>query len=166
MLKTLPLILAFVAFVAAPAFAKTLKPPNDDFAVATIDVPDSWKPEAIDNGFEAESSDMAVYLSAVVVGTEKSLNAEIADTFKYLKEHKVELDESTKKEQKFTVNGVEASELVYQGKDEDGPATISIALVPINNKLVIFTYWASTEEEKKHSKEVGAIVTSLKPAGS
>jgi hypothetical protein len=36
--------------------------------------------------------------------------------------------------------------------------------VPIKDKVVVLTYWVSTEDEKKHSDEVTKIVKSLKPA--
>ena len=164
MQKTLSIFLALTAALSLSASAKDLKIPNDDFAVASITLPNSWKPEAIDKGYEAQSPDDAIYLSVVAVGSEKGMNAEIEDTFKFLEEHKVKLDEKSKKEQKFTVNGFEAQELVFDGKDEDGPATISIAFVPIKKKVLIFTYWASKSDEDKHTKEIAKILDSLKAA--
>lgn len=160
--KTISLLLSLTAFLSLSAFAKDLKLPNEDFAIASISVPNSWKPEAIDKGYEAQSPDSAIYLSVVAVGSEKGMNAEIEDTFKFLKEHKVKLNEDSKKEQKFTVNGFEAQELIFDGKDEDGPATISLAFVTVKNKVLVFTYWASKEDEEKHTKEISKILNSLK----
>ncbi len=34
--------------------------------------------------------------------------------------------------------------------------------VTIKDKLLVLTYWVSTEDEKKHADEVGKIVGSLK----
>ena len=90
------------------------------------------------------------------------MQGEIEDTFEMLKGHNVTLDESTKKENKFKIGNLDATELLYQGKDEDGPAAISICFVPIKNKLIIFTYWVTTAKEKEHLEEVGKIVNSLK----
>jgi hypothetical protein len=44
-MKTLLSLIA-IGFLAAiaTADAKTFKLPNDDFAIASIDMPDSWKP--------------------------------------------------------------------------------------------------------------------------
>ena len=39
--------------------------------------------------------------------------AELDDTFEFLKEHKVELDKSSKKEDKFKVNNLEAEEISF-----------------------------------------------------
>ena len=155
-------ILAFAMLGTTSADAKTFKLPNDDFAIASIDMPDSWKPKEIDNGVAGQSADDAVYLSVVAVGSEKGMEAEIDDTFEMLKSHNVELDESTKKENKFKVGAFDATELLFQGKDEDGPAAISIVFVPIKDKLIIMTYWVTTAKEKEHQAEVGKIVNSLK----
>ena len=157
------LTLAIIGILSADA--KTFKLPDDDFAVASIEMPDSWKPKEIDGGVAGQSADDAVYLSVVAVGSEKGMNAEIDDTFEMLKTHNVTLDESTKKEEKFKIGSLEATELLYQGKDEDGPAAVSIVFVPIKDKLIIMTYWVTTAKEKEHQAEVGKIVNSLK-AGS
>jgi hypothetical protein len=157
-------LIAVSSLVAASAFAKTMKLPNDEFPIATISFPDSWEPEEVTNGVAGQSPDTAVYIAAVAVGSEKGMKAELDDTFEFLKEHKVELDKSTKKENKFKINDLDVEELIYQGKDEDGPTSVSIAFVTIKDKLVILTYWVTSAEEKKHQEEVGKIVHSLKPA--
>jgi hypothetical protein len=164
MIKSILTLIAVSSLLATPLFAKTLKLPNEDFTIATIDIPDAWEPEEITNGVAGTSPDKAIYLAVVAVGSDKGMEAELDDTFAMLKEQKVELDKSTKSEDKFKVNGIDADEITYQGKDEDGPAAVSIAFVPMKDKVVVFTYWVSTDEEKKHQEEVGKILNSLKPA--
>jgi hypothetical protein len=163
MIKSLLTVLTIALLGAVSADAKTFKLPNEDFAIASIDMPDSWKPKEAENGVFGQSADDAVYLSVVAVGSEKGMSAEIDDTFEMLKTHKVVLDESTKKENKFKIGALDATELLYQGKDADGPAAVSIVFVPIKDKLIIMTYWVTTAKEKEHLKEVGTIVNSLKP---
>ena len=163
-MKTLLTILSIVILAAISADAKTFKLPNEDFAIAAIDMPDSWKPKVVDNGIWGQTADTAVYMSVVAVGSEKGMQGEIEDTFDMLKTHNVTLDESTKKENKFKIGAFDATELLYQGKDDDGPAAISICFVPIKDKLIIFTYWVTTAKEKEHLEEVGKIVNSLKPS--
>ena len=162
MKKTLLTLLTLAIAGIISADAKTFKLPNDDFAIASIDMPEAWKPKEIDNGVAGQSADDAVYLSVVAVGSDKGMEAEIDDTFEMLKGHNVELDESTKKEQKFKIGNLDATELLYQGKDDDGPTAISIVFVPIKDKLIIMTYWVTTAKEKEHQAEVGKIVNSLK----
>ena len=53
--------------------------------------------------------------------------------------------------------------MLFQAKDEDGPAGVSITFVTITDKLVILTYGVSTEQEEKNSAAVGKILNSLKP---
>lgn len=163
--KSIVMFLAISAlFATAPAFAKTLKLPNDEFPVASINFPSDWEPEEVNNGVAGQSPDSAVYLAAVAVGNEKGMNAELDDTFDMLKEHKVELDKGSKKENKFDLNGAEVNELLFEGKDEDGPCAVSIAFVPVKDKVVVFTYWVTTSKEKEHQEEVGKILRSLKAA--
>lgn len=162
MLKSLFAIVIAVSFCVNASHARSLKVPSDEFAIASINIPDSWEQEEINNGVAGTSPDGAVYLAVVAVGNDKGMNAEIDDTFEMLKEHNVVLDETSKKENKFKINGLEAEELLYEGKDEDGAAAVSITFVPMNGKLIVLTYWVSTEDEKTHQEEVGKIVGSLK----
>ena len=164
-MKTLLTLIAVAFLTTISTDAKTFKLPNDDFAIASIDMPDAWKPKAVENGVEGQSPDDAVYMSIVAVGSEKGMNSEIDEIFEMIKTHNVELDESTKKENNFKVGSFDATELLFQGKDDDGPAAISITFVPIKDKLVIITYWVTTAKEKEHQATVGKIVNSLK-AGS
>ena len=160
-MKTLLTFIAIAFLATIPVDAKTFKLPNGDFAIASIDMPDSWKPKEVENGIWGQSADTAVYMSVVAVGSEKGMNAEIDDTFEMLKTHNVTIDDSTKKENKFKVGSLDATELLFQGKDEDGPCAVSICFVPIKDKMIIFTYWVTTAKEKEHLKEVGTIVNSL-----
>ena len=143
--------------------AKPLNVPDDESPIASIEFPKDWDTDTIQDGVVGTSPDGAVYLAVVGVTSEKGMNAEIDSTFEMLQEHKVELDESSKKENKFKVNGFDAQELLFQGKDADGPAAISITFVTIKDKLIVFTYWVSTADEAKHQQTVGKIVSSLKP---
>ena len=156
------LILATCALFAAPVFAKTFKLPDAEFAVASIDVPGSWSPEEVEHGLEAETKDGEFYLSVVAVGTEKGMTAEIDETFEMLKEHKVKVDASSKKEGKGKINELETQSLTLKGSDEDGPCTITILFVTIKNKMIVMTYWFTDEDLPKFEKEVMAIQNSLK----
>lgn len=163
MTKFILALLVAATISLAASEAKPLKVPNDEFPIASITLPDDWDQEEINNGVAGTSADGDVYLAVVAVGNEKGMNAELDDTFEMLKEHNVELDDKSKKEQKFKINGLEANELVFQGKDEDGPATISITFVTLKDKVLVLTYWVSSDKEKEHQEEVGKIVNSLKP---
>jgi hypothetical protein len=163
-MKALLTILIIATLGTISSHAKTFKLPNEDFAIASIDMLDAWKPKEAENGVFGESPDGAVYLSVVAVGSDKGMEGEIDDTFEMLKKHNVTLDDSSKKEQKFKIGSLDATELLFQGKDDDGPAAISIVFVPIKDKLIIMTYWVTTAKEQEQLKDVGTIVNSLKPS--
>lgn len=162
MIKHLFTFLLVATLSTVAVSAKTMKVPSDDAAVASIIFPDSWSPEEIEKGVSAQSPDDAVFMSIVAVDNEKGMNAEIDDTFAMLKEKKVELDQSSKKENKFKIAGYDAEEMLFQGKDEDGPAAVSITFVTVKDSVVVITYWVSTDKEAKHSEEITKIVQSIK----
>ena len=148
-------LLALTALAIPLADAKTVKIPSADEAVVSVTFPDDWKLEEIEGGQGADSPDEHVYISVVAVKNETDMNSQIDDVFEMLKEHEVELDVASKKENKFKINGMDAEEMVYQGKDQDGPTSVSITFVPVKDKLLVITYWVSTNEEEKHAAEVG-----------
>lgn len=162
MIKHLLSFLLIATLSTVSASAKTMKVPDEDAAIASITFPESWQTDEIENGVSGSSSDGAIFMAVVAVASEKGMEAEIEGTFAMLKEHKVELDQSTKKENKFKVGGFDAEEMLFQGKDQDGPTAVSITFVTMNDKVVVITYWVSTEDEAKHSEEVGEIVNSIK----
>ena len=164
MKKSLFSTLLACTLAAASASAGTFKVPNEDFGIASVTIPDSWKPKEIDKGVEANSPDGEVYVAVDAVGSDKGIDEEINDTFKMLKDNKVTIDASTKKENKFTIAGVDATELQFAGKLEGEAQTISIVFVPIKEKLVVVTYWSSVagDKDKADSDAVGAILKSLK----
>jgi len=49
-----------------------------------------------------------------------------------------------------------------KGRDQVGPCIVTILLVSIKDKVVIFTYWFTDSELSRHEKEVDAIQASLK----
>lgn len=165
-IKTLlPLLLATVCLLQSGSlFGKEFELPNADFAIASVKIPANWKPEVVDNGVEAQTEDGSFYLSIVAAGTEKGVDADIKATKDMLKEHKVQIDESTQKSGNGNVNGFPTESVTVKGTDEDGPCTVTILLVTIKDKMLVFTYWFNDSELSKHEKEVEEIQNSLKAA--
>ncbi len=145
-----------------PCQAKEFKLPTDK-PVASIDIPDTWNPTAIQKGFQTQTADQSVYLSIEVAASPDEMTAVIDQTDAMLKSHKVVLDKAKMKDHKFTLGGLPAEELLYTGRDEDGPTLVSITFVTIRKAAVVFTYWASVDGSKKHQAELGKILKSLKP---
>lgn len=156
------LLIAVPALMWLPAAnAKEFKLP-DAAPVASITIPETWKPELIEKGVQGQTADNAVYLSVETTASKKEMSRIIDDTFDMLKEHKVDLNHTVKRENKFLINGLAADELLYDGKDEDGLTMVSITFVNIGKSALVLTYWASVDGNKKHEPEVEKILSSIK----
>lgn len=158
-------LLAALVLALAPVASQagTLNFPSDA-PVASITIPDDWKPEETESGIQAQSPDDAIYMSIDVAD---GSNAEqvIADTFKYLEEQKVTVDPATQKETDATVNGMAVKNFEWSGKDETGDASIAVALVQVSaDNLLVLTYWGTPGEQDKHGDAIVGILSSLKPA--
>lgn len=159
------LIVASLGVVAA--HAKTVKVPSDESPLASIDIPDEWHPEEIADGVSG-SSDASDIVVVTAADKKKETDADLADSFTMLKEHSVEPDQSSKKVNKIEINGLDAQEMLFQGKETLGshvtPVSITIIVVPIKDKVIVLTHFVSTEDESKSKEAVAKMIKSLKPA--
>lgn len=161
-MKTLSLFAVLsVSFGLRAGVAKEFRLP-DGKPVAAITLPETWKPEVIEKGVQGQTADNSVYLCVETTTSEKEMATIIDDTFAMLKQHKVELDRTVKRENKFLINGLPADELLYDGKDEDGPTTVSMTFVNVGKTALVLTYWASVDGTKKHQPEVEKVLASIK----
>jgi hypothetical protein len=161
-MKTLALSLLFALALITPAFAKTFKVPEEK-AFASITIPDDWNSKEIDSGVESQSADNEVYF-AVETTDAKGMDKSIEDAVKYLQGQGVTVDEKSMKQSEGKINGMEGIDVTWNGKDKEGAAIISLTILAANkDKVLLITYWASPEGTKKHEKELGAILQSIKP---
>lgn len=164
MKKTLLYTILACILLGGSASAGTFKVPDDDFGIASVTFPDNWKPKEIEKGVEGNSPDGEAYLAFTAVGSDKGLDAELADTQKMLDDSKVTIDASTKKVQKFKLAGFDATEVNWQGKLEDEAQSVSVVFVPIKGKTVVITYWVSAtgDKDKADSEAISKILNSIK----
>jgi len=159
-------LIASVFAAAFPLFAQaeTIKFPSDA-PIASVTIPDSWGPKETETGVDATSGDSAVYFS-IDVADEKTSDKVISDAVDFLTKSGVTIDQSTQKDEgDSTINGMKMSVLRWSGKDNDGAVDVELAfLSPAPGKLLVVTYWGSTDSDAKHDKEISAIVGSLVPA--
>ena len=145
--------------LVTPAVAESFKMPEKK-PVISVTFPDSWKPEETDAGVQGQTED--VYLAVEATRSEKGINAIMDSTFDLFKEHKVDVDQSSKKTNKLKIAGEDAEEMLFTGKDEDGPTTISITLFTVKDTVIVISYWATTSKADKYNAALGKIVTSIK----
>ena len=161
-MKKISLALLFALALVTPAFAKTFKIPGED-SFASITIPDDWKSKEIDKGVESQSADNEVYF-AVEATDAKGMDKAIEEAVKYLHEQGVTVDDKTMKQSEGKVNGMDGVDVSWKGKDKEGDADISLTILAVTKeKILLITYWASPEGTKKHDKELGAILQSIKP---
>jgi hypothetical protein len=161
-MKTLSLSLLFALALLTPSFAKTFKIPEEG-SFASITIPDDWKSKEIDSGVESQSADSEVYF-AVETTDAKGMDKSIEDAVKYLQEQGVTIDEKSMKQSEGKINGMDGVDVTWNGKDKEGDAIISLTILAAKkDKVMLITYWASPEGTKKHSKELDAILKSIKP---
>jgi len=151
------------ALLALPAFAGTHKIPKEE-PLATIAFPSGWKVEDSDESIDATSDDGEIYIN-LELNDGDSIEGAIEETFGYLKKNKVTVDMASKKQSEGEINGLKGIQFSFDGKDEDGPAKISLMVIQISEKKgLLLLYWASPEGEKKHQAELDTILGSLKKA--
>ena len=148
----------------ASAWAGDFKLP-DQSPVASFSIPASWKPAEYEDGVEAVSDDESVYIA--VEATDLSSASVIEDAMRqslsYLKKKGVEVDQSTAKQTKAKLNGMDVVDVSWRGKDSEGDCNISLTVVVVTgNKGLLLTYWASPDGEKKHSQDLVQILNSIK----
>lgn len=161
MLKTL-LALSFLCTFSAVVHAKAFKL-GDEEAVTWISIPDTWEPSAYDEGVEGTSPDKETYVAAEVVDG-KELDEAGKEEDKFFAKQKIKLKEDTKKEKKTTVNGLPAFDVSWDATDADGPTHVSLTLIKISDeKLLMLTYWGTSEGEKSNGSDLKEIAKSIKP---
>jgi hypothetical protein len=161
-MKKLSLALLFALALLSPSFAKTFKVPEEE-SFASITIPDDWKSKEIDSGVESQSADNEVYF-AVETTDAKGMDKSIEEAVQYLHEQGVTVDEKSMKQSEGKINGMDGVDVTWNGKDKEGDAIISLTILAAKkDKVLLITYWASPDGTKKHSKELEAILKSIKP---
>ena len=160
-MKKLLLGAALAAALATSAFAKNLAVPSDDPAV-TLTIPNTWTMKEIDFGYSAVSPDKDVafyveYAAGKRVKAMTDLNKE------WLKENSI-VTIGAPVETELDFNGVKGSVLKFKAKDDNGPTNVNFAFIPAGpERVIMLTLWGSDEEQAKHTKDIDAILGSIKP---
>ena len=155
--------LSLLALLAAPlpAFAGTFAIPSDE-PVATVSIPDSWKPKPYEGGTQGTSPDGKVYVAIEMVKAD-DVGQATEDGIKWFAKQGVEIDPSTMKTKDIKINDLPAFDITMSGKDSDGPAEVSLTLVATNSptKFLFIYYWGSPEGAKANMDALMKISNSL-----
>ncbi|MCD2175315.1 histidine kinase [Rhizobium sp. C4] len=162
MKKLIIAVSAALLFVTA-AHAKQWDIPSNR-PVATLNMPSGWKTSETATGIEGTSEDDAVYFS-VDLASPKKMDGIIDDAAKFLDDQGIKIDTNTQKYSEDKLNGKDIVYISWSGTDKDGPASIGLAVLILDEKTVlVLTYWGTQGEEDKHMPEIGKILDSIKLA--
>jgi hypothetical protein len=161
-----PLIAAALLLTLFPALApaETLKLPEDEPAVS-VNIPDSWEPEADGDGILAESPDNVSTIYLEVVADEKEMDTVIEDSLTWLTEdHEVKVNAESKKEGEFETTGRKWSRISWEAESKEwGPAVVGFLFTEVGGgKVLTITYWISKKDSEKSLETLGKIFESTK----
>jgi hypothetical protein len=164
MIKTSLFVALFATILVALATitdAKTIKIPQGK-PVISVNVPDSWEPEATDKGIAIESPDKIVTVFFEVTspkGVEDLINENV-DWL--MKDQKVEIDRESKSEKDFKNGDINWSRISWDGNNEEfGPATVGFMMTKAGNKVLTVTYWITKKAHEKEMPVLDKILSSI-----
>ncbi len=135
----------------------------DNNPVATLALPNGWKPTEIEHGVEAKSPDGDVYFSAESASP-KAFDKLMDDNAQWMKDNKIIPDTPKPVEKDITYNGMQGHVMSFSAHDEDGPTMLDfIVIAPSSKRLLLLTVWGSEKERTHHLDELNAIMASLHP---
>jgi hypothetical protein len=156
------LCLALPLFATTFVAAKTLEIPEKKPLFSVV-VPDSWTVEELEKGLAVESKDGVVTVFFEVTGA-KGLDQLLDETIDWLKDQKVKIDESTKKESDFKVEGMDWSRISWKGSNEEwGKSDIAFMFGDLGHgKIAVITYWLPESGLEKHIPSINKMFDSFK----
>jgi hypothetical protein len=162
-MKKLFAVATAALFLSSAALAGEWEIPSN-IPAAAITMPDDWETQETSTGLEGTSPDNAVYFS-VDIAAAKKMDQVIDDAAKFLDEQGVKIDASTQHYAEDKLNGRDIVYIDWSGEDKDGPASVGLAVLILNEKTVlVLTYWGTKGEEEKHQNALGQILASIRPA--
>jgi hypothetical protein len=162
-MKTYFAAVAAALLLSSAAYAGEIQIPSNRPVIAAT-VPDDWSTNETDTGIEINSADNSVYL-AIDIASPKKTGDMIDEAAKFLDSQGVTIDEKTQKYTEDKLNGKDIIYIEWAGKDKDGPASVGLAALILDEKTVaVLTYWGTPGQEEKNSAAVGKILASIKSA--
>jgi len=153
-------VLAVLSCLPGLAEAKSFKLAGNK-PVATVTLPDSWKPDEYDWGVEAQSPDDEIYV-AVEMATVKGLEKAAEQAMQFFKKQGVTL-KGDPVQSEHKLNGMDVVDLSWKGRDKDGEADISLSFVVVSEtRVLLLYYWGSPGASAKYRDTLSGILNSIK----
>jgi hypothetical protein len=147
-------------FVAAAA-ARTFPIPGER-PIASVEIPDSWRPALAPDGVEGSASNGAVHLAVAFVAA-SDLDAATARAMERLGERGVVPAPETKRSAARRFNGLDALKVDFSGTDSNGESEITVILVAVPRKpgFVAICYWGDDEAQESVGNDLQSIADSI-----
>ena len=155
--------LSLLAFAFAPGLARagTFPIPGEN-PVATVSIPDKWESSAYDGGIESTSPDGTIYVALEMVAA-KDVKTATEEGVEWFAKQGVQIDPGSLKTKDTKINGLDAFDMQFTGKDKDGAANISLTLVATNaaDKFLMLYFWGSDAGVMANLADLKAISDSI-----
>src|SRR4051812_18870419 len=162
--KTLSFVLClFLPLLAMNvAAAKELKVPVKK-PLISVEIPNGWDVEELEKGLSCESKDGVVTVFFEVTGA-RGLDKLLDETIEWLKDQKVTIDESTKKESEFKAEGMDFERISWKGSNKEwGKSDIAFIFGDLGKgKVLVITYWIPEDGVEKHLPAINHMFDSFK----
>ena len=148
-------------FFAVSAAAKRF-PISRDQPVATVDIPDAWRPTPAPNGVEGVGLEGAVRLIVEFVSSPGADGA-VVEAIKQLAERGVVVAPETRRTAPRHFNGSDGLKIDFSGTDPNEELDVTLILVASTRKpgFVSICYWGDDEALESVSNEIQSIADSI-----
>ncbi|RKD35987.1 MULTISPECIES: hypothetical protein [unclassified Rhizobium] len=154
---------AAVAIVLSnSAMAKNFSIP-DDTPTVKVTIPDDWSPQAIDAGAQGTSPDGSTYIAAEVLAADDVKAATEASMKVFLKDAEMKIDGSSMQSKQVDFGSTKATDITFNGSNEDGPQEFEIMLLPLptDGKFLVISYWGTPDGDKANKAKFDEIMSSF-----
>jgi hypothetical protein len=157
-------LVVWADFTIAGASARTFPIPPDR-PVATIDIPDDWRPMSTSDGVEGSAAGEAVRIAAEYIPA-PDLDAASAMATAKLRQSGALIALETGRAARRLDNGLDVLKIDYSGTDPNGESDITIILVamPAKAGFVAVCYWGEDEAQESVSNDLQSIADSVELA--
>jgi hypothetical protein len=154
-------LLVAASFTTANAAARSFPLPADR-PLATIEVPDDWRPVASRDEVEGSAGEAAVGLAVQFIAA-PDFEAAVAAAMANLAQKRVLAAPGTRRTAPRRYSGLNARKIDFSGTDPNGDSDITVILVelPAKSAFVAICVWGEDEAQESVSNDVQAIAESI-----
>jgi len=160
-MKKVALALTVLCALVTSTEAKNFRVPSKN-PVVSVTIPDSWKTEEIDFGYNAQSSDGSVVFF-IEYASAKNIDAMMKNNKNWMEENEI----IVKGEPVVTdvlINELPARVMHYEATDDDGDTTVDFVFMDASSdRVIMFTLWGSKSDLEENAVDIASIKASIKP---